>query len=128
MSDDDKIKRPRAAADADADMAERLRGARELLGLSQQDVAAALRVPRSTISDIETSKRRVTAAELREMANLYRLDYGYLLEGKQPQDDMTTALFRATRGLSDNDKAQVLRFAKFLSSASKPPSPVGDEQ
>jgi transcriptional regulator with XRE-family HTH domain len=51
--------------------------ARKRRGLTQEQVAAALRVPQSQVSRMESGERSVNAVELRHFATLYRrrLDY-----------------------------------------------------
>ena len=106
-----------------AEVGRRLRSARETLGLTQEDVAAALNLQRTSVIAMEAGKRNVTALELRRLARLYRRDVTWLLgEGQETLDTAAAenqALFRATAQLSDEDKEQVLRFAQFLA-AGKP--------
>ena len=97
----------------------RLREAREYVGLLQEDVARALRIPRASVSALESGKRRVSSLELRRLARLYRRPVGWLL-GEDLDIDPSAPLFRATADLSDNDKEQVLRFAEFLAGAGRP--------
>ena len=107
-------------------LAQRLREAREYLGLSQEVVAAKLDIPRPAISAIESGKRRVSSLELKQFATLYRRSVTYFLgtEEEPPvQEEFLGALFRATQPLSDTDRDQVLRFAEFLRNAGKPPAP-----
>ena len=59
------------------DLARRLKEAREYLELSQDEVAGALKVPRSAISLIETGQRRVEALELQRLAEIYQRPIGY---------------------------------------------------
>lgn len=100
------------------EVARRLRSARETLGLTQEDVAAALNLQRTSVIAMEAGKRNVTALELRRLARLYRRDVAWLLgEGQETLDSAAAenqALFRATAQLSEEDKEQVLRFAQFL--------------
>jgi len=103
---------------------QRLRTARETLGLTQEDVASALGIPRTSVIGMEAGKRNVTALELRRLARLYRRDVAWLI-GETPEEttDSTAeaqALFRATAELSVEDKEQVLRFAQFLAAANPP--------
>jgi len=110
-----------------ASLAERLRTERQYIGLSQADVATVLGIPRAAVSALETGRRRVTGLELKRLAGLYGTSVDHLL-GKEPvEDPMTAALFRTAKGLTADDKEQVLRFAEFLRSAGRAPS-IGDNE
>lgn len=98
-------------------LAERLRSEREYLGLSQDQVAKALDLPRAAVSAFETGRRKVSSVELARLAKLYGTTPDRLLGSEAPVDERTTRLFRATKKLSDHDKDQVLRFVEFLSNA-----------
>jgi transcriptional regulator with XRE-family HTH domain len=104
-------------------LAERLRTEREYLGLSQDQVARALELPRAAVSAYETGRRKVSSVELARLAALYGTTPNRLLGSDVPVDDRTTQLFRATNKLSDHDKDQVLRFVEFLSN-----TPTGSPQ
>ncbi|WP_420445295.1 helix-turn-helix domain-containing protein [Candidatus Poriferisodalis sp.] len=112
------------APDSDASeemaLARRLRGAREYIGLLQEDVATALDIPRASVSAIESGKRRVSSLELRRLGRLYRRPVAWLLGEEGAEVDMNVPLYRATEALSDQDKEQVLRFAEFLAGAGRP--------
>jgi transcriptional regulator with XRE-family HTH domain len=111
-------------------LGERLRESREFLGLSQQDVAQLLKLTRPAVTNIETGKRKVSTLELREFARLYRKPYDWLIgessDSAPAEDALTQALYRTTSELSDRDRAQLLRFAQFLSEAGEPP-PVPED-
>jgi transcriptional regulator with XRE-family HTH domain len=111
-------------------LGERLRESREFLGLSQQDVAQLLKLTRPAVTNIETGKRKVSTLELREFARLYRKPYDWLIgesrDSVPAEDELTQALYRTTSELSDRDRAQLLRFAQFLSEAGEPP-PVPED-
>lgn len=114
----------------DAALARRLREAREFLGLSQGDVSEVLGIPRASVSQMEAGKRKVSAAELRELARLYRRAPEYFLTGEAEiaSDDATMqALFRTTSDLTDTDRKQVLNFARFLRGAGPPPTDFDTE-
>ncbi|MEW5813089.1 MAG: helix-turn-helix transcriptional regulator [Actinomycetota bacterium] len=98
-------------------LAERLRSEREYLGLSQDQVARVLDLPRAAVSAFETGRRKVSSVELARLAQLYGTTPNRLLGSEVPTDERTTKLFRATKKLSDHDKDQVLRFVEFLSNA-----------
>ena len=105
-------------------MGARLRQAREYLGLSQEAVAEALGVPRASVSAMESGRRKVSSLELRDLARLYKrpLDWFYNTDAEPiVEDDTVSALFRATKNLTQQDKEQVLRFAEFLKGAGQAP-------
>jgi len=102
------------------EVASRLRQARELLGLTQADVAAALGVQRTSINAMEAGRRNVNGVELRRLARLYRRPVEWLL-GVDSPPPAADALYRATQKLSEEDKEQVVRFAEFLAAAGTPP-------
>lgn len=104
-----------------AAVGQRLRTARETLGLTQDDVAGAMGMSRTSMIAIEGGKRNVTAIELRRLARLYRRSVQWLLGEEDGAPAVDNALYRATQDLSDDDKAQVLRFAQFLAAAGPPP-------
>jgi transcriptional regulator with XRE-family HTH domain len=112
-----------------AELGERLRRSREYLGLSQSEVAEYMGLSRPAISNIESGRRKVSTFELARLAKLYRQPYDYFLGEvpEAPEDTTTTALFRATRELSDRDRQQVLRFAQFLRNAGPAPEPLEDD-
>jgi transcriptional regulator with XRE-family HTH domain len=94
-------------------IAARLRAARELAGLSQGQVAKLMKLHRPTISEIEAGRRRVSADELRELAQHYRTSVGWLTgeEGEviDPRDDRIRLAARELGKLSQEDLDRVLR-------------------
>jgi transcriptional regulator with XRE-family HTH domain len=77
-------------------LAERLKQARKLSGLSQDHVARVLGVPRPSVSQMEWGKRRVSSSELARMAEIYEVSVAWLLA----MDDQNPRLERAARELS----------------------------
>ena len=126
-----KTKRHIDDVDVDVDqvddriVGERLREARETLGLTQADVAGALGIPRTSVNAMEAGRRKVSGLELRRLARVYRRPVDWLLGGDPPVVDTDDALVHATATLSEDDKAQVLRFAQFLASAGSPGAGAG---
>lgn len=95
-------------------LAKRIKETREYLGFTQQQVAEALSLRRSAISDIETGKRRVTADELKRIANLFQHPVSHFL-GEEPEHAPDiAAIARTAESLSKHDRKELLRFAKFL--------------
>jgi transcriptional regulator with XRE-family HTH domain len=95
-------------------LAERLREAREYLGLSQQFVAEHAKIPRVAISAIENGKRRVEATELARLARLYKYPVDYFLDAVASEPPVVRALAREATDLTESDRDQVLKFAQFL--------------
>ena len=95
----------------------RLRAAREYVGLSQDEVAKYLSIPRTALSHIETGQRRIDALELKKLAQLYKRPMGYFT-GEEKVDEALPAdvahLARAAAGLSARDREELGRFAEFL--------------
>lgn len=104
----------------------RLRDARELLGLKQEDTASALGIPRTSVTSMEMGKRNVTATELVRLSALYRRSAEWIL-GQEPDVTVESeALLRTTKNLSERDQQQVLRFAQFLANAGMAPHDPAD--
>jgi transcriptional regulator with XRE-family HTH domain len=112
-----------AAEQEQASLGRRLREAREVLGLKQEDVSAVIGIPRTSVVSMESGKRNVTATELKKLSALYRRSVEWLL-GTEPDATVEgETLLRTTNKLSENDQMQVLRFAQFLANAG--PAPRG---
>lgn len=100
----------------------RLRDARNYLGFKQEDVANALGIPRTALSDIEAGQRKVEAIELQRLAKLYRQPVSHFLN-----DDVAAAalpadvsyLARQAASMSEQDREELSRFADYLRSRSR---------
>ena len=95
----------------------RLREVREYLNLSQQFVAQQSGLGRTAIADIERGARNVNSLELQRLAKIYRHPVSYFLDESAAvvaSSETLDALNRAAADLSDEDRAEVLRFAQFL--------------
>lgn len=102
-------------------LGERLREARKYLGLKQEEVAAYLKIPRTGLTDIENGQRRVEAIELTRLARLYRQSVGYFTGEEQAGADLpvdVAHLARRVADLSQDDRAELSRFAEYLRSRS----------
>lgn len=69
---------PQAMDDRRANVARRLRTAREMAGLSQGQVARMLRIHRPSVTEAEAGRRRVPAEELSELATIYGVSVNWL--------------------------------------------------
>lgn len=86
-----------------AELAQRLKNAREGRDLTQKEVAAQLGVSRPTLTQIELGKRTVTSLELQRLAYLYGRDIRELLADTFQDDEPVAALFRAHPELRGQD-------------------------
>ena len=104
-------------------LGERLKEAREYVGLKQDDVAKVLAIPRSALSNIEAGTRKVDAIELARLAKLYQRPLAWFT-GEDPDAITEVAkevahVARAAATLSQQDRQELARFADFLRSRAK---------
>jgi len=102
---------------ARAEIASRLRTAREAAGLSQGQVAKMLGVHRPTISEIEAGRRRVSAEELSQLAKIYDVSPEWLTEGSTSGSEGDERLRLAARQLSklkDQDLDRLMMVIRML--------------
>jgi transcriptional regulator with XRE-family HTH domain len=93
----------------------RLKEAREYLGLSQQEVADAVKLPRPAISLIENGQRGVDTVELKAFARLYQRPVGYFTgEENEALGGDVAMLAKQVSQLSDQDRTELLRFSEYL--------------
>jgi transcriptional regulator with XRE-family HTH domain len=105
----------------DAVLGSRLREAREYIGLKQEEVGRHLGIPRTAVSEMESGKRGVSALELKKLARLYQRPVAWFTgeEEAAPLPADVAFLARTVSGLSDNDRAELQRFAEFLRAKGK---------
>jgi transcriptional regulator with XRE-family HTH domain len=113
---------PPTEADRQA-LGDRLKQAREYIGLKQDDVAKTLGIPRSALSNIEAGIRKVDAIELARLAKLYQRPVAWFT-GEDPAATSEVAeevahVARAAATLSQQDRQELTRFADFLKSRAK---------
>ncbi len=93
-------------------IAARLKQARTLAGLSQAQTADKLNILRPTISEIESGRRKVSADELLQFAELYKVDTAWLLHEEKEEDYKFAA--RELSKLSKEDRDKVLEIIKLF--------------
>jgi transcriptional regulator with XRE-family HTH domain len=98
-------------------IAARLKEARTLSGLSQAQAADKMNLTRPTISEIESGKRKVSADELIQFANLYRVDTSWLLHEELDSDLKFAA--RELSKLSQEDREKLLAIMKIFPKKNK---------
>lgn len=98
------------------ELAEKLRATREYLGLSQEEVAKAIGIPRSAISLIESARRKVDVMEIQSFARVYQCSVANLTgeESVQLSSPKLDILKRTASELTEDDRDEVLRFAEYL--------------
>jgi transcriptional regulator with XRE-family HTH domain len=100
-------------------LAERLSQAREAAGLSQGQAAKMLGMHRPALSNIEAEERKVSASELKQFAELYKVSTEWLL-GETPDTDRRLKLAaRKLSGLKEKDLETVMRIVDSLRRNSK---------
>jgi transcriptional regulator with XRE-family HTH domain len=122
MSNTEAVKR--------SQIAERLKEARKLAGLSQGQVAKILGLHRPSISEMEAGNRRVSADEIARLAEIYDVNVAWLL-GEAPEtiDTQDPRLELAARELSKlkpDDLERLLKLLAAMRSDSPPNAEGGD--
>ena len=77
---------------ARAAIAARLRAAREQAGLSQGQVAKLLGLQRPSISELEAGRRKVSAEELTQLAQIYNVSVSWLMNQESEIPDPAVEL------------------------------------
>lgn len=129
MSAKRDIERTLSSDQERAYLAQKLREAREYLGLSQEYVSQQTKIPRPAISEAEAGRRRVESLELKRLAALYGRPLSYFLADQNGTDfdrslagvsekvktDQTEIKLRnLTRDLPSEDREEIIRFAEYL--------------
>lgn len=97
------------------ELGERLRSAREYLGLTQQEAAEAVGLSRPAISLIESGERKLETFELKSLAGLYERpisDFTGESVREMPRD--LEVLLRKAGEMTEDDRKEIMRFADWL--------------
>ena len=93
-------------------IAERLKQARTMAGLSQDSAAKILELQRPAISEIESGKRKVSAEEIIQFAKLYKVSTSWLLLKEEESDselsDQLKVAARELGKMSEADREKLL--------------------
>jgi transcriptional regulator with XRE-family HTH domain len=108
-------------------IAERLRAARKLAGLSQGHVAKIRRLHRPSISEVEAGNRRVSADELARLAAIYDVSVAWLVgDAPETMDAQDPRLELAARELTKLKPDDLNRLLKLLAAMRSDPTPNAD--
>jgi transcriptional regulator with XRE-family HTH domain len=103
-----------------AEIGQRIRQARENIGMSQRDFAEAVDKDQTVISLCESGKRKVTAMELSQFAQVLQVPVSYFYEGEVQSEDLDQMLLNEFRKLPSLEAKQfVLQMVRALSSLFK---------
>lgn len=103
-----------------AEIGQRIRQARENIGMSQRDFAEAVDKDQTVISLCESGKRKVTAMELSQFAQVLQVPVSYFYEGEVQSEDLDQMLLNEFRKLPSLEAKQfVLQMVRALSSLLK---------
>lgn len=93
---------------------QRLREAREFLGLRQEEAASRLGITREYLSQLETGKRRIPMRLLAKCAEIYGRPESWFYGIGDPVGSLQMLLRRTERAsFSEETKRQLIRFAHF---------------
>lgn len=97
-------------------IAERLKEARTLAGLSQENASQILGIPRPAISEIEASRRKVSAEEVIQFSKLYKVSTSWLLlnDDENEFDEQLKIAARELNKMNESDRQKLLEILKIL--------------
>lgn len=106
------------------EIGKRIQKAREKSGLSQEELASALGITQSALSNYELGKRRLYLANLEQLATVLGRPLSYFMEEKNPageevaqqqgsDDEVTSEITRLLAELSHEERVQLLDYIKW---------------
>uniref|UniRef100_UPI0040498EF6 helix-turn-helix domain-containing protein n=1 Tax=Flavobacterium sp. TaxID=239 RepID=UPI0040498EF6 len=99
-------------------IAERLKEARIMSGLSQENAAKILNIQRPAVSEIESGRRKVSAEEIISFSKLYKVSTTWLLlkeEIDTGMDEQTKIAARELGKMSEVDRKKLLELLRITS-------------
>ena len=106
------------------EIGQRIRKARERVGMSQEDFAHAVNKDQRAISEYENGKRKVSASELSIFASVLATPVSYFYEGDFEIDELDQMLLQEFHKLPTNEaKEAVLQVLRIFSNTLKNHSP-----
>lgn len=103
------------------ELGRRLKTARENAGLTQQQVAEAVRIPRTAVVQIEGGKRAVSSLELEKLARLFGRGIEEFVSESPFAEDPVAVLLRAVPGVANEERlaSDLRRFANLAREATQ---------
>lgn len=99
-----------------AELGQRIRQARERIGMSQRDFAQAVNKDQKAISEYENGTRRVSAVELGGFANVLGIPITYFYEGEFTVDELDQMMLREFHALPTvEDKQTAIQTIRLIS-------------
>lgn len=105
------------------DIGKRIQKAREEAGMSQGELATALGITQSALSNYELGKRRLYLANLEQLANVLGRPLSYFMEEEEPagqaaprrdsEDEVTDEIIGLLRELPHEERVQLLDYMKW---------------
>jgi transcriptional regulator with XRE-family HTH domain len=92
----------------------RLRQARDGAGLSQEQVAQMLGLPRPAVTEMENETRKISAGELKQLAAIYHVSVEWLTGEPMDQNRKVRLAARKLGSLKEHDFATVSRIIDSL--------------
>lgn len=96
----------------------KLRKAREYMELTQEQVANILNMGRDAIIRIEKGTRKVSAEELKNLSQLYKISMNEIMEEKEYSSN-EQAFARGFEKLSEKDKKEIIDLIKLKNEIKK---------
>lgn len=98
-------------------IANRISLARERAGLTQNQLAKLLNIPRPSVAEIESGKRKVSAEELILMSDIFEVDINWLAgKGESKTDKQRDKIQLAARKLSGLKSEDIDKIVDLLNS------------
>ena len=94
---------------------EKLKAAREFLGLTQEQVANTLNMTRNMIVNIENNNRAIKSDELYKFSKLYGISMEEIVSNEKEVNMNIPIFARSFVSLSEKDQQEILNLIKFKS-------------
>jgi transcriptional regulator with XRE-family HTH domain len=103
-----------------AEIGQRIRQARDRVGMSQNDFATAVDKDQTAISEYETGKRKVPAVELSTFARVLGVPVSYFYDGDFQADAVDQMILKEIQALPTVEAREAaLQFIRIFSDALK---------